>query len=156
MKSTKARKAYIHEVLVLLKATGSEAWDIEILMENLSQWPEDGDILDLVTDLRVIEVDGEGQPITDSSIGPPPDPVSEANGHLVDPASKASVHLVDLVSEASEHIPTNQDDSDAGPALLQNDIIPDETFEGIANVFDNSSVNTGQANLIEQAIMSQV
>ena len=61
VKSTKVRKSYIHEVLVLLKGTGLEAWDVEISLDNLSQWPQDGDILDLVTDMRVIEVDEEGQ-----------------------------------------------------------------------------------------------
>jgi hypothetical protein len=134
VKSTKVRKSYIHEALVLLKGTGLEAWDVEISLDNLSQWPQDGDILDLVTDMRVIEVDEEGQPADVSSNHPSSNPASEA----------------------SIAVPTNRDGGDAGPAPLQNDVIPEETFEGVANVFNNSTVNTGQANLIEQAIMSQV
>ena len=57
LKSTKVERAKIQEALHLLAATGLTQWDVTISSERLNQWPENGDICDLVKDLTIVEVD---------------------------------------------------------------------------------------------------
>lgn len=53
MKSTKFKKARILKALRLLKQTGLDVWNIEISQDNLSKWPDEGDILDMGLDISV-------------------------------------------------------------------------------------------------------
>jgi hypothetical protein len=55
MKSTKFKKARILKALRLLKQTGLDVWNIEISQDNLSKWPDEGDILDMGLDIKEME-----------------------------------------------------------------------------------------------------
>ena len=49
-------------------------------------------------------------------------------------------------------VPTLHIGNGAGPAPLQNSVIPEETFEGILSANDRSNVATGQAHLLDSAV----
>ena len=131
IKSTKFRKDKIVEALRLLKETGLEEWDIEICEDRIAQWPEEGDIAELPgLDITVTEVDEEGNPM-------------EEEEEVVDPTAEGAVE-------------TNCEGDDAGPAPLQNSVVPDETYEAVLNVFDRSTVTTGQTRMIQTAVENAV
>jgi hypothetical protein len=135
LKSTKFRRHVIHEVLVLLKKTRLRAWaDIEISLTNLEAWPEQGDILTMDLDINVTEVDDDGNELEEEE-----EEEGEVGGSSNLPNNTTSV-------------PTLHIGNDAGPAPLQNSVIPEETFEGILSANDRSNVATGQANLLESAV----
>lgn len=129
IKSTKFRRDKMVEVLRLLKETGLEEWDIEISEDNISKWPEQGDILNLPgLDISVTEVDEEGNPVEEN----------------------------DENANQEEAVETYCDGDDAGPAPLQNSVIPEETYEAVLNVFDKSTVTTGQTRMIRNAVENAV
>jgi hypothetical protein len=130
MKSTKFKKARILRALILLKETGLDVWNIEISEENLNRWPEEGDILDMGLDISVSEVDEDGQVVQEGR------------------------QAADTITPNA--VPTNQDGDDAGPAPLQNSEIPDESFEAVMNVYDRSTVATGQDRMVLNAVHDAV
>ena len=50
----------------------------------------------------------------------------------------------------------NLDGNDAGPAPLQNSVVPEETFEGVVNVADTNTANGGNADMMVTAIHGAV
>lgn len=130
MKSTKFKKARILKALRLLKQTGLDVWNIEISQDNLSKWPDEGDILDMGLDISVLEVDEEGQ-------------VIQEDGRQT-------------ATTVTNAVPTNQDGNDAGPAPMQNSEIPDETFEAVMNVYNRTTVATGQDRMVANAVNDAV
>jgi len=140
LKSTKFRRHVIHEVLVLLKKTGLRAWaDIEISLTNLEAWPEQGDILTMDLDINVTEVDDDGNELEEEE--------EEEEGE-----GEGEVGGLSNLPNNTTSVPTLHIGNDAGPAPLQNSVIPEETFEGILSANDRSNVATEQANLLEKAV----
>ena len=137
MKSTKFRRHVIHEVLVLLKKTRLRAWaDIEISLTNLEAWPEQGDILTMDLDINVTEVDDDGNELEEEE----------------EEEEEAEVGGLSNLPNNTTSVPTLHIGNDAGPAPLQNSVIPEEPFEGILSANYRSNVATGQANLLEKAV----
>ena len=134
MKSTKFNRNNIRTALTLLKKTGLEPWkDIDISTDNLDQWPEEGDLADLLRERgrEIPEVDEEGRP------------------------------LVELQEDENEQasaagVPVLGDGADTGPAPLQNTVVPIEEFEGVMDAGGASNVNArnaiGAAAAIQDAV----
>ena len=101
----------------LLQCT-SEPWtNITISKERLSQGPEQGDLVDL--NQQVIKIiDDEEQEQSESNNGD-------------DNQSRHQVLQVEI----------NNDGENSSPALLQNDVVLDETYEGVLNA---GKCNTAQ------------
>ena len=122
LKSTKFKRAKIQEALQLLSHTVEGVWkstrgyDIQISQERLEQWPEEGDLATMNTDLHIYEDENEG------------------NGDNTSDTSN---------SNATTNL--DSDGSDFGPAPLQNDTVPHETFEGVMLMNDNTNAQTGNA-----------
>ncbi|KAL7526201.1 hypothetical protein ACHAXR_003700, partial [Thalassiosira sp. AJA248-18] len=137
LKSTKFNRAKIELALRLLKATGLEAWrDIEISEDNLNQWPESGDLCDHLTqqmNLVVLERDEEGELY-----------VAEENGGQDNDISGA------------EPVQVLRDGNDIGPAPLQNDVLPDEVYEVVVNIGEQSEVGAQNALLAAEAVNDAV
>ena len=96
---------------------------------NLDQWPESGDLCDMVDDVVVIDV---------------PDPTVEEP----DVATHASD--VPMTGRDSSFLSTQQnvnlDGAGEGPVPLQNSVVPDETYEVVVNIGDRSSTGTTAAS----------
>ena len=116
-------------MLELLKLTNHPAWkDFLISPENLQAWPEDGDI---ATDfpMMVVAESEDGQ-------------VIDSEGTLLGNL-KVNIYSAGLNDDTGE-INDGQETAvvndfgggNTGPAPLQNDVIPDETVQGVVNVVD--------------------
>ena len=129
MKSTKYKRANIQRMITLLKRTKHPAWEHIVLSnENLMAWDEEGDLAETLSCTQenvVLERDDNGDPVTAD--------VYETHN------SDAAVNVVN-------------DGGDIGPAPLQNDVIEEETFEGLVHVGDNSAVSLENAHLAAQAV----
>ena len=91
-------------------------------------WDEEGDLADTLSRTQenvVLERDNNGDPVTAD--------VYETHN------SDAEVNVVN-------------DGGDIGPAPLQNDVIEEETFEGLVHVGDNSAVSLENAHLTAKAV----
>jgi hypothetical protein len=132
LKSTKFRRQVIADVLRLLKKTGLTPWaNIEISQDRLDAWPEEGDLLTMDLDINVTEVDEDGNELEEEQ---------EREGGLSN------------LQNNQTSVPTLHVGNDAGPAPLQNSVIPEETFEGLLPANDTSNVAAGQAHLLESTI----
>ena len=129
MKSTKYKRSNIQDMITLLKKTGHPAWEhIELSRDNLMAWDEDGDLADTLSrthDNVILERDENGDPVTADVYQP-----------------NADNPEVDVLN----------DGGDIGPAPLQNDVIEEETFEGVVHFGDNSAVSLENAHLAAQAV----
>jgi hypothetical protein len=137
LKSTKFSRKRIERVLTLLAQTGHEAWaDIEISQENLEKWPETGDLCNLNSDMVIIESDKDG-----NVVDPEGNVIGNVNG--ADQSGDNEVHVL-------------ADGDDLGPAPLQNDTQPDETFEGVVDISNSTNVAGGNAEMIAASIADMV
>ena len=141
MSSTRFNRAKIQRVLELLKLTNHPAWkDILISPENLLAWPEDGDIaidfpMIVVTESEDGQViDSEGTVLGNLNVNIDSARLNDDTGDIDDGQQTAVVN--DFGS------------GNTGPAPLQNDVIPDETFEGVVNVVDRTETGGGNANML--------
>jgi len=126
LRATKFNRNKIESMLRLLKGTGHEAWShITISEDNLNQWPDEGDICDVVENVVVLEVDDE------DVLG---DIYEAAGGE-----SGVGNNIGSLV---------DRDGDDIGPALLQNDVIPSETYEGVLPLNASTESAAGNANIV--------
>jgi hypothetical protein len=91
------------------------------------------------------------------------------DGHVIDPEGTVIGNLNVNIDSDSNNDDTGEfnngrqaaivDDfggSDTGPAPLQNDVIPDETFEGVVNVIDQTETGGGNANMINAHVHNVV
>lgn len=71
LKSTKFKRAKIECALRLLEQTELDVWQVSIDRHRLEQWPNEGDICDLNKDLKIVQVemDGNGD-VQDVDIAP--------------------------------------------------------------------------------------
>mmetsp|Transcript_8254 Transcript_8254/g.12485 ORF Transcript_8254/g.12485 Transcript_8254/m.12485 type:complete len:205 (-) Transcript_8254:614-1228(-) len=130
VRATKFNRNKIETMLRLLKGSGHEAWShITISEENLSQWPEEGDICDVVENVVVDEVDDEDVLVLGD--------IDDAAGG----DSGVGNNIGSLVV---------RDGDDIGPAPLQNDVIPSETYEG-SDVDENNRPRTCRRTAEEAA-----
>jgi hypothetical protein len=126
LRATKFKRNKIESMLRLLKGTGHEAWShITISEDNLNQWPDEGDICDVVENVVVLEVDDE------DVLGD----IDEAAGG----ESGVGNNIGSLV---------DRDGDDIGPAPLQNDVIPSETYEGVLPLNASTESAAGNANIV--------
>lgn len=129
LRSTRFSRHRIQRALELLQETGLGVWDIQISNDNLNAWPEEGDLCDINQNLVVLERD--------------------ENGNIVDDESDEEARL-------NVSVPVDSDGGDTGPAPLQNDVLPDETFEGVTVGADSSTSNVQEshmmAGVVEQAV----
>ncbi|KAL7537702.1 hypothetical protein ACHAXR_008006, partial [Thalassiosira sp. AJA248-18] len=137
LKSTKFNRAKIQLALQLLKETGLEAWsDIEISEHNLNQWPESGDLCDHLSqqlNLVVLERDEEGELyVAEDNVGQ------------------------DNNNSGAEPVQVLRDGNDIGPAPLQNDVVPDEVYEAVVNIGEQSEVGAENALLAADAVNDAV
>ena len=129
LKSTKFERKRIQKALYLLSQTVEGVWkktddfNIEISEEKLKQWPEKGDLADLIPKCNIVKED-----LYDEDEDEDEDEVKEGKSD----GNKKKNDLFD------------SDGKDEGPAPLQNSFIPDETFEGALN--NEIGTNVGGAN----------
>jgi hypothetical protein len=98
-----------------------ECWrDIEIRPERLQEWPEDGNLMDLDGVTRVEEAESESDPA---------DPAAAS-----DASNNDSQEQVTNLSNGELY----HDGNDLGPAPLQANIAPEETFEGTESAATNA------------------
>ena len=55
LKSTQFKRENIARILHLLRLSGTEPWNIEISNDNLNEWPEEGNLMNLNLDLHILE-----------------------------------------------------------------------------------------------------
>ena len=127
IKSTKCKRYDIQRLLILLKSTCSPWTEIDISYENLNAWPEDGDLAD-VNDVTTINDTMEVTTESQQS--------NQEDSFLSVPAN----------------LELDADGDDTGPAPLQNDVVPDETYEGVINVGDTMTTGGANAMLTEVEI----
>ena len=131
--STKFERWKIQEVLEILQHTVQGVWkednhfNIQYDMNRFQHWPESGDLIDLNPDLRIYEQDEEGNII-------------------------AGNELEGMENEDSENQGLVIDGDDHGPAPLQNNEAPSETFETVVNLNDGNTGRTASASLARNAI----
>ena len=149
MKSTRFRRDRIERALNLLRATGHEAWDIQIDQSNLDAWPAEGDLCELNSNLIILERDENGNILDEdgNNVSNAEDP----NAMATDPPSNAEDPNAMATNPPA---PLDSDGTNQGPAPLQNSVIPEENFEGVMNVIDTT--NAGETALVVDAVQQAV
>jgi hypothetical protein len=149
MSSTRFKRAKIHRVIELLQLTQHKAWKDYVLSEpNLLAWPEEGDIATNFPDMVITEsenghiIDSDGTVLGDLNVNIDGAGLYDDTGAIHDGQEIAIVN--DFGGE------------NTGPAPLQNDVIPDETFEGVVNVVDQTETGGGNANMINTHVCDLV
>jgi hypothetical protein len=134
LRATKFRRDKIQKMLTLLKDTGHEAWShITISHDNLNQWPEAGDLCDIVTNVVVEEVDDES------------DILGETNDAGAGIGAESNIGTL-----------IDRDGDDIGPAPLQNDVIQSETYEGVLPLNARTESAAGNANILAAEVVNVV
>ena len=110
LKETKFKKTKMLGVLILLQQTCEPWTDIIVSQNRLDQWPDDGDLVNL--NEHVVTITEEE----------------------VEAQSESSDGGVEPTLQSTTDVELNANGDDLGPAPLQNDVVPDETYEGIVNV----------------------
>ena len=144
LKSTRFKRQKIQRALELLKQTNHKAWkDILISPENLSAWPVEGDICTVNPQMVVAEsedgnvIDSDGNVIGNLNVNVDSDGNGDDTGGI---------------NGGGQAVIVDGEGGDTGPAPLQNDVIPDETFEGVVNVVDQTETGGGNADMINAAV----
>ena len=110
LKETKFNRDKIAMVLRLLQGTCEPWTDITVSDERLQRWPLQGDLVDLNDQVVTIE-DNQEEEQSESN--------NDDDNQSEDRASQLEL---------------NNDGDDYGPAPLQNDVVPDENYEGVVNI----------------------
>ena len=131
LKSTKFKRSKIQEALELLSCTVEGVWkttqtyQLQISQDRLAQWPEEGDLAVMNAGLHIYVDDNEGNEDTTNNI-------TNSNG---------TTNL-------------DSDGPDFGPAPLQNDMAPLETYEGVMQMNDNSNAQAGNAAMAANEVQN--
>ena len=125
LKETKFSRDKIAMVLRLLKGTCEPWTDITVSEERLARWPVQGDLVDLNDQVVTIKDNKEQEQ---------PESNNDDQNQSQDHASQ---------------IELNNDGDDYGPAPLQNDVVPDENYEGVLNIGEST---TAQGSIAGMAV----
>ena len=127
IRSTTFKRQNIHGLLFLLQITCKPWLCIEISSDRLSKWPEEGYLVELKNQVQIIYEDEQEDNVN-----------IESND-------------TESVTNNSE-ITLDGDGDDYGPAPLQNDFIPDESFEGVIQLVNGNNARGSTGEIAEKTI----